>query len=637
MASSTAAARLQKGGRIIQLPKPDSAVDRLLNRECEGDELIAAFKEDPVVSFGGFDIDFNDDIWDFTEITDANVSKCQLRISFAAAPMKDHLKIYVLSQTLWEEAKVQTLKTNVGYLEEWVRELGLEPGNIRLLGSSKVKDRTSTLRGRLSASYLGSKVSALISFLRFYEKLWGRLTDRGVIEFLEETTVTCSTIARETEGWPEIPREYLLPLMDTARSTMADTDAEDRNRITAATIVLLERLGLRISECLALEAGAIEVVSGPCGMPDIAQLSFRTWKGARGNGTCTTGKTVIDSLSLEAYLTLESLCETRRRELGVSTLIIYPNQRNTFCANSSFVRSFRFFLLKNRTAIPCINTQDLFPELQTMSLLNAESNYDKKTAERLQTKVGESGLNEEDVFVYPALHSFRVTFATRLYEGGYDFDVIAKLMNQVSPDMAASYVRSDKHIEREYSSAVYQAMLEDDACLLGSHADEFTEKVADYAAKLKGDVCGGINEIIDACAEHYPLRRKVGGVCIRCGNVVECPSNSPTDQVFCAFGICANQCHIYFMADVQLEIVREHMALVEENVRRRHSKAAVNELRKARNVLEGMLLPELAELDRQLELHGAEHVLKRHPQLRGIIEHRDNIDREVEKWKSMQL
>lgn len=44
------------------------------------------------------------------------------------------------------------------------------------------------------------------------------------------------------------------------------------------------------------------------------------------------------------------------------------------------------------------------------------------------------------------------------------------------------------------------------------------------------------------------------------------------------------------------------------------SSAAENELRKARNVLEGMLLPELSELDRQLELHGAEHVLERHPQ-----------------------
>lgn len=100
MASSTAAEWHQEGGWIIQVPKPGSAVDRILNRECEGNGLIAAFKEDPVVSFGSFSIDFNDDLWDFTEITDANVPKCQLKISFANIPMKDHLKLYVLSQTL---------------------------------------------------------------------------------------------------------------------------------------------------------------------------------------------------------------------------------------------------------------------------------------------------------------------------------------------------------------------------------------------------------------------------------------------------------------------------------------------------------------------------------------------------------
>lgn len=532
---------------------------------------------------------------------------------------------------------MQSLKANIGHLEEWVRELGLKPGNVRLLGSDDIKGRIGSLRRRLCASSLGCKASALSSFLGLYEKLWGRLADREVIEFLEETAAACATIAREAEGWPAIPEEYLRPLMGTARSIMADAGAEDRDRITAAAIVLLERLGLRIGECLALEAASIEVVSGPCNMPDIAQLSFRTWKGARGNGAYTISKTIIDSLSLEAYLALESVCEPRRKELGISTLIVYPNQRSTFCANSSFARLFHLLLLKNRAVIPCINTQGFFSELQAMPVVNAVSNYDKRTTSNLQAKVDEFGLKESDVFVYPVFHSFRVTFATRLYEGGYDFDVIAKLMNQVSPDMAASYVRSNKRIEREYSSAVYQAMLEDGACLLGSHADEFATKVADYTAKLKGDVCSGIDEIIDACAEHYPLRRKVGGVCIRCGNVVECPSNSPTDQVFCAFGICANQCHIYFMADVQLEIVREHMALTEENVRRHHSKAVANELKKAKNVLEGMLLPELAELDRQLELHGTEHVLKRHPQLREIIEHRDNIDREVKKWKSMQL
>lgn len=637
MASSNAAESREEEGKVVPGPRPGSPADKILNRECEGDELIASLKADPVVSFGNLAIDFNSDFWDFTEITSANINESLLKISFSDGPLKEMLKLYVLTQTLWEEAKVQTLKRNVFYVEEWSRMIGLAPSGIRLLDADEVEKCIAFSRQRVSASYLGNKASAFQTFLRFYEKLWGSLLNREVLGLLEETVRICGAIASEVEGWPAIPADYLRPLMDTARSVMADEGAGDADRITAATIVLLERLGFRIGECLALESGAIEVLPGPCGMADIAQLTFKTWKGARGNGAFITGKTAVDALSLEAYLTLERVCEPYRSKLGVSSLIVYPRQRKVYYPKDSFGRTLHLFLVKNKASIPCLNTEDSFPELQAMPAIVAAAHGDRLSGKRRQAKMREFGLTEGDTLVYPVPHSFRVSFATRLYESGLDFQVIAKLMNQVSPDMAASYVRSDKRIEREYSGIVYQAMLEDDARLLGSHADEFAAKVADYTSKLRGEVCGGIDEIIDACAEHYPLRRKVGGVCIRCGNVVECPSNSTTDHIFCAFSVCGNQCHIFFMADVQLEIVREHIALVEENARCGHARAAENELRKARNVLEGMLLPELAELDRQLKLHGAEHVLERHPQLAEIVENRDKVAEEVEKWQSMQL
>ena len=638
MADSAAVASRAEEGKIVQGPRPGSPVDRILNRDCEGDELVAALKAEPTVSFGDLSIDFNDDLWDFTGITDANVPKHRLKIGFSDTPMKDAIKLYALTRTLWERVKVQSLHIEVASLEELVRDLGLEPGNIRLLGVDRVRTLAGSLRKKLSAASLACKLRALRLFLELYERMWGRLVDKEVLGFLEEAIRVCNAIALEAEGWSAIPAGYLRPLMDSARIVMASEEADIRSRITAAVVILLERLGFRIHECLALEAGAIEVLPGPCGMPDIAQLSFRTWKGARGNGTTKTGKTVVDALSLEAYLTLEKICEPYRRKIGVSTLVVFPRQKGTFYSADNFRESFRRFLLEHGDSIPCLNTQDSFPELQTAAVADVICGYTKKKqVEKRREKLARSGFREDDVIVYPVFHSFRVSFATRLYESGLDFQVIAKLMNQVSEDMAASYVRSDKRIEREYSSVVYQAMLEDDARLLGSHADEFAAKVADYTSKIRGEVCSGIDEIVDACAEHYPLRRKVGGVCIRCGNVVECPSNSTTDHIFCAFGVCPNQCHIFFMADVQLGIVREHIALVEENARRGHARAAENELRKARNVLEGMLLPELSELDRQLELHGAEHVLERHPQLAEIVENRDKVNEEVEKWHSMQL
>ncbi|MGN0038633.1 MAG: hypothetical protein ACI36Y_05840, partial [Coriobacteriales bacterium] len=427
MADSAAAASRAEEGKVVQGPRPGSPVDRILNGDCEGDELVAALKAEPTVCFGEIGIDFSDDLWDFTGITDANIPKHTLKIGFSDTPMKDAIKLYVLTRTLWERAKVQSLHSEVASLEELVRDLGLEPGNIRLLGADEVRGLIESYRKRISASSLASKLRALRLFLELYERMWGRLVDKEVLGFLEETIRVCNAIAKEIEGWPAIPADYLRPLMDTARSVMADEGARTRDRIIASVIILLERLGFRDGECLALEAGAIEVLPGPCGMPDIAQLSFRTWKGKRGNGVVAEGKTAVDALSLEAYLTLERICDPYRRKLGVSTLIVFPRQRNVFCGIAGARRALLLFLLGHRDSIPCVNSQGSFPELQTTAAADVVcENIKKEQVEKRAAKLAEHGLEEDDVLVYPVLHSFRVSFATRLYEGGYDFDVIAK-------------------------------------------------------------------------------------------------------------------------------------------------------------------------------------------------------------------
>ena len=143
--------------------------------------------------------------------------------------------------------------------------------------------------------------------------------------------------------------------------------------------------------------------------------------------------------------------------------------------------------------------------------------------------------------------------------------------------------------------------------------------------------------IVDAASERYPLRRKVGGVCIRCGNIVPCSSASETDAIFCAFGVCPNQCSMYFMADEALASAEAHMALVEENLKRGHVKAAANELRKAQNVVHDVLLPQLDGLDEQLEKLGRDGVLGRFPGLEGIIESEPEIKERIDEWMSRDL
>ena len=110
-----------------------------------------------------------------------------------------------------------------------------------------------------------------------------------------------------------------------------------------------------------------------------------------------------------------------------------------------------------------------------------------------------------------------------------------------------------------------------------------------------------------------------------------------TDAIFCAFGVCPNQCSMYFMADGALASAEAHMALVDENLARGHAKAAANELRKAQNVVRDVLLPQLDGLDEQLGKLGRDGVLGRFPNLEGIIEDETQIRERIEKWMSRDL
>lgn len=597
----------------------------------KGDALIAGLRRCPVVGFGSFEINFNDDLWDFTGVTDLNIKSSYLKLRFERGPMAEEIKLYAITNIVRRRVKVQTVKARVRLIEKAVAALGLEPGTVRMLGAEHAEGFLHALGANLSASSLGLYASSLADMLEFHEMAFGSMSDPDLIPRVREIALSCARVAAASEGTPRIPEPYEESLLQVAADVMRDGGRSSDLRITAAAMIVMSELGFRAGELLGLESGALEVVDGVAGMPDIAYLTFKTYKGHVGNGSYAVRRTVVSAGALEACLTLEGLCGRRRAELGVRTLIVYPRQKSRFFSVSSLDEKIRQFLVAFSGAIPCVGTGGDFPELPTMTVEAAVR------GRRWRKSIEELGLDPEDELVYVTSHMFRVSFATRLYERGYDLAIIARFMNHISTDMTAGYVRAERDVEREMSDAVYRAVLVDEAELIGPYGAEFSNVVKEYASSLAGTVHPSEDELIAACSERYPLRLKPGYVCTKCGNVRGCPSDSGTDEVFCAFGVCRNQHHMYFMVDVHVDAVRFHMRLVEENRARGHTMAAKNELRKAMNVIEGTVLPELESLDEQLALHGAEHILGRHPHLRRFVLERASVSEEVEAWLSMRV
>ena len=205
-------------------------------------------------------------------------------------------------------------------------------------------------------------------------------------------------------------------------------------------------------------------------------------------------------------------------------------------------------------------------------------------------------------------------------------------MSHIDERITAGYIRSDREIEKQNSDLVYRTVLADGAEMLGPHGSEFMDKVNAYIETLPEHVKSNMDEVVKAAAKQYPLRRKVGGVCIRCGKIVPCKRNDETDQIYCAFGVCPNQCCLYFMAADCLDTVRSHIELVDANIERNHTKAARNELRKAQNVIRDCLVPELDSLDQQLGKLGRDGVIERFPDLEELVDNIDDVRKETEQW-----
>lgn len=641
MISSAAAKAQPKEGywlflrNLVKTP----VVRKVESRDFVGNEMIAELKKTPVFDFGSFSIDFNSDTWDFSHATSLNIPSYKLIFRFESSPMKDEAKLFAITSILWQKCKVQTIVAKNQKILSLARTFSLTPDNLCLLTKEKVERWERKSLESLALQTVSNYLTNLLDLIRFHELLFEKATDRSLISYIESRLSFASKIKKKTAGYPAIPDEYLVPLLDCCKRELAvpirsGHIKEDTNSKTiAAALVLLENTGFRLGELLALRVNAITSTPAPAeGLPSLASLSYISYKGSSGDGRFKKCSTVISDEALRAYETLTMLCQKRRKSLDTDYLIVFYCQLREFCSVDSFESNYKRFIAKHRAELPCLNTQDAFPELQTIPARRAAAGTQNGVA---MADLWE--LKEDDVLVYPALHSFRTTFAMRLRNEGYDLELISKFMNHISADTTKGYIHAEEEVNRDFSTAVHDAIINEGAHLIGPNGAAFEKQVRQYAENLPGDVLADTQSIIEACGKHYPLRRKLGGVCIKCGTVNTCPSNTKTDQVFCAFGVCPNQCTLYFMLDIHLDEARSHMVLVDENKARGHTAAASNELRKAQNVISGIVVPEMKDLCRILLEKGEKYVISRHPHMAGIVKSKDRIEKEIESWMAMKM
>ena len=113
-----------------------------------------------------------------------------------------------------------------------------------------------------------------------------------------------------------------------------------------------------------------------------------------------------------------------------------------------------------------------------------------------------------------------------------------------------------------------------------------------------------------------------------------CSKDARTNEMMCAYNLCPNLFHFYYMVDVSYLNFQTLQDTYKAMLDAGKTKAAQKELAKLKDIINRRLLPELDELDKEITIKGFNTVLDKHPSLIEIMENREEIRKEIEIWRT---
>ena len=143
-----------------------------------------------------------------------------------------------------------------------------------------------------------------------------------------------------------------------------------------------------------------------------------------------------------------------------------------------------------------------------------------------------------------------------------------------------------------------------------------------------------MDAICESLAKKIPIRQKTGGVCIKASMMRECSKDAPTNEFYCAYGVCPNIYHFFYMADISYRQCKELTETIAINKKNGFIKQVQKETGMRQKIAVNRLIPQMNELRRMVDTKGLEYVLQNYPDLKDIVENYDEIYKEAVEWKT---
>lgn len=131
-----------------------------------------------------------------------------------------------------------------------------------------------------------------------------------------------------------------------------------------------------------------------------------------------------------------------------------------------------------------------------------------------------------------------------------------------------------------------------------------------------------------------PIRAKEGGFCIKSNPRRQCRHDANTDEFLCAYGCCPNHCHFYFAASITYQKCLNIKKCVDYNLEQEYINQAQKELYKLEAIITQELLPEMIELENEINKKTGDKVKELHPDLTYLVDNLEKVKEEINVWKT---
>jgi hypothetical protein len=570
-------------------------------------------------------ITFKDDIWDFNPYF-KDVQSQEYKFNFSNLPddLAEYCKFFVLHK-ISGKTKISTTYVRYSQFASIVLNIfdRTSHKDIQVVTTEDVQNEIN--RRNAAPSTVHNLYQAAYQVYYFLIKHY-RLNLPVELDVLNKESVKWKNIDKQNNTkLSDIPEAYFNAILKKSLAVMRNKKADNDERMMGSAIVFISQTGLRLGDFLALTTDSIfsKVLSKSGNTVNYVHFTER--KPSKAHQPLLEFDIFCNRFGTEAFNIMTELRKSSALSKGNKFLFAPSSRTNKGgiaevpCNKIRFRSMYQRFLYAN---LPTESTTD-------WEGISPYRYHINKYAEK-------KGTASAITLYVPDTRQFRVHLCTVLYNQGVPLIYIQKYMGHLSDYMMGYYVRpKDTYQENiQYSEKVIREIAGEDVTPLGGNrlGKDIKENIKKFITDNGFNVQADMEAIIKALGDKVVIRAKTGGVCIKT-SLMPCAKDARTNEMMCAYNLCPNLFHFYYMVDISYmnfrTLIDTYYAMKDSG----KTKAAQKELSKMRDLINRRLIPELDELDKEIATHGFDVILDRHPSLLDIMTDREEIRKEIESWR----